>query len=46
MQPGAAATSPSPRPSGFRRIVMFELDILWIVVGGESPVEYLRDVRW
>ena len=25
-----------------RRLVMFELDILWIVVGGESPVEYLR----
>jgi sugar phosphate isomerase/epimerase len=26
-----------------RRLVMFELDILWIVVGGESPVRYLRD---
>jgi sugar phosphate isomerase/epimerase len=25
-----------------RRLVMFELDILWIVVGGESAVEYLR----
>jgi sugar phosphate isomerase/epimerase len=24
------------------RLVMFELDILWIVVGGESPVDYLR----
>jgi sugar phosphate isomerase/epimerase len=25
-----------------RRYVEFELDILWIVVGGENPVEYLR----
>ena len=25
-----------------RKLVMFELDILWIVVGGESAVEYLR----
>ena len=25
-----------------RRLVMFELDILWIVVGGESPLTYLR----
>ena len=25
-----------------RELVMFELDILWIVVGGESPVDYLR----
>jgi sugar phosphate isomerase/epimerase len=24
------------------RLVMFELDILWIVVGGESPIDYLR----
>jgi sugar phosphate isomerase/epimerase len=24
-----------------RDLVMFELDILWIVVGGESPLEYL-----
>ena len=21
---------------------MFELDLLWIVVGGESPLDYLR----
>jgi sugar phosphate isomerase/epimerase len=25
-----------------RDLVWFELDILWIVVGGENPVEYLR----
>ena len=25
-----------------RRLVMLELDILWMVVGGESPLEYLR----
>ncbi len=25
-----------------RRLVMLELDILWIVVGGESPLDYLR----
>jgi sugar phosphate isomerase/epimerase len=25
-----------------RELVMFELDILWIVVGGESPLDYLR----
>jgi sugar phosphate isomerase/epimerase len=25
-----------------RRLVMLELDILWIVVGGESPIDYLR----
>jgi sugar phosphate isomerase/epimerase len=24
------------------RLVMFELDILWIVVGGDSPIEYLE----
>jgi sugar phosphate isomerase/epimerase len=24
------------------RLVLFELDILWIVVGGESPIDYLR----
>jgi sugar phosphate isomerase/epimerase len=25
-----------------RRLVLFELDILWIVVGGGNPIEYLR----